>query len=158
MLSWESSSLAPEFCELENETIAQIAQDMSASVLEACRADMVLFCFHSELGATTMIPAHMPDPRADLIAALKDLWEVRTSRSTDYGPGGLVQHVTDQGEMYFLLLLPLEAEGQNFGGLVIAISRENWIEQRAFAACSQITQLVAMNVVSVQTRKRPQPC
>ncbi|MEP4195135.1 MAG: EAL domain-containing protein [Aliishimia sp.] len=139
---------------LAQSALASVASDMSASVVEACRADAVLFCFNDAAGGTKVFSADIDGLQTNLVDDLTAFWDRKKRNFAAYDSSGIHHHVDDIGQQFIFLLLPLEADGLRVGALAVAISRSNWIEQPAFSACNQIARLVAMNVNAAQARSK----
>lgn len=131
-----------------------IADGMSDSVLDACRAHAVLFSFDTgETGRRSML-GYGAREDSNLLQSLEKFCQEKCDAGLAFEPGGLQMHHRSDGAQFVFVLIPLCAEGQTYGAMALAISRENWTEQRAFAACSQVARLVSMNLYSVQVRAK----
>lgn len=131
-----------------------IADGMSESVLDACRAHAVLFSFDTgETGRRSML-GYGASKDSNLVQALENFCLEKSEAGLAFEPGGLQVHHCANGAQFVFVLIPLSAEGQTYGAMALAISRDNWTEQRAFAACSQVARLVSMNLYSVQIRTK----
>lgn len=131
-----------------------IADGMSDSVLDACRANAVLFSFETPDANRRFTFGYGAQSDAKLMQSLEDFCFKKSNAGLAYEPGGLSLHTCDSGSSFVLVLIPLRAEGHSYGAMALAISRENWAEQRAFAACSQVAHLVSMNLRSAQIRAK----
>ena len=131
-----------------------VTDSMSESVLDACRAQAVLFSLETSETGRRILSGYSTEPNEPLLRTLEQFCHEKLELNLAYEPGGLRIHRTAQGAEFVFILLPLTTETRTFGVMGLAISRDDWTEQRAFAACSQVARLVSMNLDSVLVRSK----
>ncbi len=129
-----------------------VAASMSDSVLQACRADAVLFSFETGQSARRAILSYGLCADDALTQPLEQFCLGKHADGRAYEPGGVHLHQRQDGTEFVFVLVPLREREQTFGAMALAISRRNWAEQSVFAACAQVARLVSMNLRSALLR------
>lgn len=139
---------------LASQDFRTIADAMAASVLDACRAHAIVFSFETGQSGRRCVLGYRAAPHDELLAALETFSREKAGHRLAFEPGGIRLHHPTGGGEHIFVILPLDADAHGYGTLALAISRSNWSEQRAFAACAQVARLVSMNLSAAHTRSK----